>query len=297
MWKEQLITLYCTVCQCYGSGISAQVQRLSNNFRPQFTDEEVITVYLWGILQRRFEVKAIHNYIKMHLIEWFPKLPSYQAFDRRLGELSPAFSRLAEMWMVEQPIVATDMNTLLVDSLPILLAKASRSTRAKVAPELCSKTYNASRQQWYYGMKLHIIGRRRQGTLPFPIAISASEASCHDLPVAKQMVGTHSFAGVLLLGDKAYADATWKQALAAQGIQLLTPYKLHRGEAARLPGGDSMDTSISRARQSIECFFNWLHEKTGIQIASKVRSMKGLLVHLFGRIAAALFSLLPPSNP
>jgi len=33
--------------------------------------------------------------------------------------------------------------------------------------------------------------------------------------------------------------------------------------------------------------FNWLIEKTDIQTASKVRSTKGLLVHVFGKIAAA----------
>ena len=40
------------------------MQRQSNNFRPQFTDEECITVYLWDISQRRFEQKAICNYTK-----------------------------------------------------------------------------------------------------------------------------------------------------------------------------------------------------------------------------------------
>jgi len=38
--------------------------------------------------------------------------------------------------------------------------------------------------------------------------------------------------------------------------------------------------------------FNWLEEKTGIQRASKVRSYNGLLVHVFGRLAAAMWLLL-----
>ena len=45
---------------------------------------------------------------------------------------------------------------------------------------------------------------------------------------------------------------------------------------------------VSFVRQPIESFFNWLNEKTQIQKASKVRSSKGLLVHIFGRIAACL---------
>lgn len=44
-----------------------------------------------------------------------------------------------------------------------------------------------------------------------------------------------------------------------------------------------------QVRQPIESFFNWVNEKTGIQIASKVRSYQGLMVHVFGKLAAALF--------
>ena len=183
------------------------------------------------------------------------------------------------------------MNILLGDSMPILLAKGSRSGHAKVAGEICAKTYNASRDQWYYGMKLHVVGIKRHHTLPFPALIFASKASCHDLPIAKEMLENHAFDGFIFIGDKAYSDAAWKASLLEENIQLLTPTKLKRGQAPSLPGGDAQDTAISRARQPIESFFHWLHEKTGIQLASKVRSLKGLLLHIFGRIAAALFLL------
>ncbi len=48
---------------------------------------------------------------------------------------------------------------------------------------------------------------------------------------------------------------------------------------------------VSKVRQPIESLFNWIHEKTNIQKASKVRSYKGLMVHIFGRLAAAMFML------
>lgn len=264
------------------------MQRLSNNFRPQFTDEEVTTIYLWGIIQRKFETKAIHTYIKMHLRDWFPKLPSYQAFDRRLTELTPAFCAIAQRLMEEKPMEAIDMNILLMDSMPILLAKASRSGHAKVARELCAKTYNASRKQWYYGVKLHMVAYKRHHTLPYPKLLFVSEASCHDLPIARQMLQDIECSGFSLLGDKAYSEAKWKERLEQQGIHLLTPAKMQPGDPPRLPGGDAFDTCVSSARQPIESFFNWLHEKTAIQAASKVRSFKGLLLHIFARLAAAL---------
>ncbi len=54
---------------------------------------------------------------------------------------------------------------------------------------------------------------------------------------------------------------------------------------------DLFSTTVSRIRQPIEALFNWLIEKAGIQKASKVRSTKGLIVHAFGRLAAAYITL------
>jgi hypothetical protein len=49
--------------------------------------------------------------------------------------------------------------------------------------------------------------------------------------------------------------------------------------------------SVSRLRQPIESLFSWIDEKTGIQDASKVRFFRGLLVHAFGRVTAAMLML------
>ena len=44
--------------------------------------------------------------------------------------------------------------------------------------------------------------------------------------------------------------------------------------------------AVSTIRQPIESFFNWINEKSQIQKASKVKSSKGLLVHVFGNLTA-----------
>jgi len=289
MWKEQLITLYCTVCRYYSSRIEHLVQRLSNNCCPQFTDEELITVYLWGITQQQFQAKQIHSHTRMHLLEWFPKLPSYQAFNRRLNELSPAFQELAAI-LLELPAFHThSFPDGVIDSMPVILAKQSRSARAKVSPELCSKSYCSSKDQWYYGMKVHALGCLQPNRMPLPRTLFVSTATDHDLTVAKQIFASSSRPALRrLFADKAYCDIRWKKFLAQAGIQLLTPRKKLLGYADALPSGDSFSVFVSQVRQPIESFFNWLNVKTGIQIASRVRSTKGLLTHIFGRIAAAL---------
>ena len=294
MWQTNLIKLYCAVCD-NSSIIEAEMQRQSNNFRPQFSDEECITVYLWGISQRRFEQKTIYEYTRNHLLEWFPKLPSYQAFsDRlnRLNRLAPAFQALAEHWL---SIIGVDLREhmeYIVDSCPIILAKGPRSGHAKVAPELCEKSYNSSRKEWYYGIKLHAVVARKPGHLPVPLSLMASGAAQHDLPAAKQIMDDHaSLRPGTLYADKAYIDADWANSLKQnRALELLTPRKKRKGDV--LISGDTFSTFVSSVRQPIECFFNWLNRLTNIQTASMVRSLSGLLFHVFARIASALVALL-----
>ena len=83
--------------------------------------------------------------------------------------------------------------------------------------------------------------------------------------------------------------------LAANNSRILTPVKQKKGESKELrqfnKAADNLfSTAVSTIRQPIEGFFSWLVEKTDIQRASKVRSENGLILHVFGKIAAALVS-------
>ena len=51
---------------------------------------------------------------------------------------------------------------------------------------------------------------------------------------------------------------------------------------------DAFNKAVSTIRQLIESLFNWINELTHIQNASKVRSSKGLKLHTFGKLAAAI---------
>ena len=231
------------------STIEAESQRQSNNFRPQFSDEECITVYLWGISQRRFEQKAIYEYTKNHLLEWFPKLPSYQAFSDRLNKLAPAFQALAEYWLCVIGVNLQEYGEYIVDSFPIILARGPRSGQAKIAHELCEKSYNSSRKEWYYGIKLHAVVARRPGHLPIPLSLLASGAAQHDLPSAKHILEDHL---VLkhgwLYADKAYIDAAWTESLKKDhALELLTPRKKQKGDI--LISSDTFSTFVSSIRQ------------------------------------------------
>ena len=94
-----------------------------------------------------------------------------------------------------------------------------------------------------------------------------------------------------LYADKAYADIAWTESLKKNhAMELITPRKKHKGDV--LVSGDSFSTFVSSIRQPIEWFFNWLNRLTNIQSASMVRSLSDVLLHVFGRIAAAFAALL-----
>lgn len=78
---------------------------------------------------------------------------------------------------------------------------------------------------------------------------------------------------------------------------MLTPVKYPKGVSNQIKkfnkaADDLYSKAVSSIRQPIESLFNWFIEKSDIQNASKVRSTKGLNLHLFGRLAAAFITLI-----
>ena len=123
--------------------------------------------------------------------------------------------------------------------------------------------------------------------MPLPLSLMASGAVLHDLPAAKQILEDHiHLKQGRLYADKTYIDAAWAALKKNHALDLITPRKKHKEDP--LASGDTFSTFVSSVRQPVECFFNWLNRLTAIQT---VCSLSGLLLHLFGRIAAALISL------
>ncbi len=173
------------ICDVHKSSLRFHCQRFSNNSNPEFTDEEVLTIYLFcGYCQRYFNIKEIHTFAKEYLSSWFPKLPSYQTFCVRLNMLSETFNVLVETMIQSFKPKDCDSIISIVDSMPIVTCKG-KNREGKVATEITSKGYCSTKNMYYYGMKLHMVGQRREGTLPFPEMITLTPASDNDLTVFK----------------------------------------------------------------------------------------------------------------
>lgn len=123
----RLFASTCSLSKHYQQGgLWAVAQRLSNNSEPTFTDEtftdeEVLTIYLFGIIKRRKTIKGIYDYTADHLSGWFPELPSYGGYNQRLNRLNAVFAplvqkALSEIGGEELPV----RSSRIVDSMPII---------------------------------------------------------------------------------------------------------------------------------------------------------------------------------
>jgi hypothetical protein len=287
-----LIRIYLFICSRYRGRLAAAAQRQSNNDQPEFTDEEVLTIYVFGLIKKRTTISEIHRYVDEHFSEWFPDLPSYQSYNRRLNRLSTVFASLVEEALSMVDSEKTSGETLrITDSMPIMLAKGQRAPQAEVASDrLASVGYCSSKDTFFHGVKLHLVVERRSEQLPVPERAGLTPGSENDLRALRRVLPT--IQGGVLCGDKAYCDGPLKERLAEdQDLDLLTPVKKEKGQKTLPPADKLFSKAVSRMRQPIESLFNWINEKTGIQRASKVRSYQGLLVHAFGRLAAAMLLL------
>lgn len=289
----QLIDLYFRVCAVYDAELIDHCFRHTKNGKqPDFTDAEVLTCYLFATgWQQCLGPKACYDYMKTHYLDCFPRLPSCQAFNRRLNGLAdvlPLFVAHCTSTWLERPDTMTT-STIVTDSFPVVTGAGGRKPSSCTI--LSKKARCATKQMYYYGVKVHIGALEQAGTLPIPYYIVVSPATTHDKTAQQREL--MDLRNATVVADKAYVDRVLAQQMQASNSELVTPPRFGRyttkAEKQRHGAYHRIaNTVVARARQSIETLFAWLDRHTDIERASRVRSYSGLLVHIFGKIAAAI---------
>jgi hypothetical protein len=229
------VKIYCYVCEQYEKDLQYLCQRFSNKNKPEFTDREAITVYLYSMnIEHRFKVKHIYEFASEHLRSWFPKLPSYVAFINRINRLNEAFKGMTNPILTDYQPPDCDTGIMLIDSMPVITCSGKR--KAKVAKEITDKGFCSTKGMYYYGLKLHTIGFRRKGHLPHPERILFTKASVNDLSLLKE--NCDDMYNRTFFGDKIYGDkAFWQEMKAGNNLEMLTPIKGIKGQTDRKSRG------------------------------------------------------------
>ena len=110
--------------------------------------------------------------------------------------------------------------------MPIITCSHKR--KAKVALEIADKGYCSTKALHYFGVKLHLVAKRRKNMLPLPEYIGITPASTHDLTALRPVLLTIKNRNII--ADEAYIDDKLNQNLRNNhNSQIITPIKGKKG--------------------------------------------------------------------
>lgn len=264
--------------------------RLSNNHYTHFSDSELFTCAIFAELLGCKTKKDGYKYIKRHYLAWFPNLPVYEVYNRKLNKHVDAIAYIFKM--INRTFNLSNERVAQIDTAPITVCQAQHSNKARAAKPLVSKGYCAAKKKYYVGVKLQVVAQNRKHKLPIPINFHIETAATHDLEIAKSTVPLMQIHNFSLFGDKAYKDESFQLDLFENNrIQLITPIKKLKGQKQLSYFQNLFNNSHSSKRQPIENLFGWINDKTNIEKADKIRSVNGLLCHISLKMVAALILL------
>lgn len=285
-----LIWLYSTIDDMNSqTDLPLYTQRFSNNCIPYFTDAELFTCAIYTEMLGCHSKKSGYDYIKRNYQSWFPLLPVYEVYSRKLNKFYEAMAYIYKV--ICKRYFLNDTNQAVIDTAPITVCKQQHPANSKVGKPLVNKGYCASKKMYYTGVKLQVMAQLRDKALPFPFDFEIGPAAVHGLSIAKQSLSDYQ--NLELYGDKAYIDEPYqKELFYNNNINFITPIKKKKGGTELTLFQKCFNYLHSSKRQPIEILFGWINKKTNIENASLVRSTEGLIYHVNVKMVAALLFLI-----
>ena len=269
--------------------LSLYTERFSNNRLPYFTDAELYTSAIFPILMNYTNKKHGYRYLRRHYRPWFPALPSYEVWNRRLNRDPEALHYIYSL-VLRYLAPSQRAHQFAIDTLPVAVCQEQHASRSKAAQPFASKGYCAAKKRYYIGAKVQLLAGYRDQGLPLPAGYIIATAKDHDLTIAKDSITELS--GVDLYGDKAFCDRPWQLDLFDQDTTLVVPIKQKKNGPPLGLFDRAYNALHSAKKQPMESLIAWINDKTRIEDASKVRSVNGLFTHVALKMIAALIMLL-----
>jgi len=287
-----LIWLYVEISELFQqTELALYTTRFSNNDTPLFTDAELFTCSVFAEVVGHKTKKDGYKYIKHHYYDWFPTLPCYEIYSRKLNKYSEALRYIYKAFAHKYGKV--NGRYAVIDTEPIEVCQPQHAQYSMAAQPFVSKGYCAAKKKYYIGAKLQIVAQDRKNKLPFPYEFALASASFHDLEIAKATLPYSDYENINLYGDLAYKDKQFQLELFEEkSIDIITPIKKQKGQKHLTLFQQANNSIHSSIRQPIDTLFGWINDQTGIQKASKVRSVDGLFYHISVKMLAALILMI-----
>ncbi len=261
---------------------SSNIIRRSPNHNPAFTDAEVVTVQIVGELLGIDSQRAWLNLAHKNWKYLFPKLPERTRFGRRVRKLYFVFGLIQENlgYLTD----ANLDNYYIVDSFPLTLCNLKRLSGSKCPFEnYAAVCKNASKGNYYYGMKAHLATDLRG----IPRFIFLTPAHVSDVATLEMMIDeihrcNNSPFPPIVIGDKGYVgEERGKRMLEQSGIQVVPiqrNYDKERGETG-------LNSMIKKTRKIIETTISLLVDQFNMA-KTRTRSVLGLATSMIAKTVA-----------
>ena len=237
--RDQAIVIYC-ICDEITKFLG-----IKDDIQCQMSSAEIMTFALLSgtVFNCNYKrMKLISKYLK-----FFKKVLSYSRIVQRI-HLIPESAWMMVFAALQVFLRNKNRKIFIVDSFPVKAYENHKSFRAKIFSEKKYHGYTASKKQYFFGIKVHMI-IDEDGV---PIEFSFSAASVSDIKAFRDLP-LNLPEGALLLADAAYTDySTEELLLNSQDVKLIPKRKSN----SKRPHSGGEELLLQYERNRVETVFS-----------------------------------------
>lgn len=272
---DQMVVIYCLCDEVL------KTLNFKDDLQCKMTTAEVMTFSLMSamIFGGNFRISRL---MAMHH-RYFSKILSHSQLIRRIHAIPD------EIWILifkalQVILQQEDCQHFIVDSFPIKTYETHKSFRAKIFQGKRYHGYSASKKQYYFGIKVHMIISSKG----IPIEFSITPGSMSDIR-SLQNFSLDLPKGSILMGDKAYTNYQFEDDLAnLDGIKMLVKRKSN----LKRQNDYNDNLLLKHERNYIETVFSSIVSRMPRHV--RARTEKGFCLKIILFILAYMFNLYFP---
>lgn len=268
---DVIVATYCLIDEMLAA-FSGGRRRRQRGPEPIMADAEVLTMEIVGEYLGLDQDTTIYAYFRRHYAAWFPALARMHrtTFTRQAANL---WAVKEQLWRVLATRLPHDPHIALIDSFPLPVCRFARAHRCRLFRGEAAFGHDEGARQTFFGFRAHV-------RLAWPGVIAGLVLAPADISEPEVALALAEGTSGYLVGDRNYWSPLLAEAVAADGVCLLAPYR----KATQDPD-PARSRYLSRLRYRIETVFGQLVDRYQ---AKRVRARD--LWHLCGRLMRKVLS-------
>jgi len=213
--NDQIIAIYC-LCDDYIKSLEATGDKWPNE---KMSDAEVMTVlivasrFFYGNIERARQMLKEMGYMINML--------SKSRLNRRIHSISDDIWQNMLEFSHQYSSYCYTGQDFIVDSFPVSACRNIRISRCRIFRTENFRGYNASKKEYFYGVKTTVI----TNLSGHPLKMIIAPGSEHDLPALKVLDPRCLPKGSVLYGDAAYVDYEYEDKMLKEEIKIAVERK------------------------------------------------------------------------